>query len=127
MAVQFNNPGFGNLCWFPLFLDILTTNPSPSLPEADWANMPAPAFTVGWVQNLKKAPPSTDAGQVIALAVAFSAIAIISILLRVWSRWKVLNAGGLDDYVAAASMVCLVAGLDDIHVPGTDRLCSCLE
>ena len=67
--------------------------------------MLAPHLTVGWVYGLDSAPSSTDARKIIAIAVAFSAISLLSILVRFTQRWTLLHTIGLDDVAAAGSML----------------------
>ncbi|KAK3072224.1 hypothetical protein LTR53_007216 [Teratosphaeriaceae sp. CCFEE 6253] len=67
--------------------------------------MAAPRFTTGWVHNLTTAPRSTDAGRIIAIASAFSAISLLCILIRLAQRWTVFKAFGLDDIAATCSML----------------------
>jgi len=48
----------------------------------------APPLTIGWAHNLKTAPASTDAIKIIAIAAAFSSIAVVSIAIRFVQRWR---------------------------------------
>ncbi|KAK3642610.1 hypothetical protein LTR56_010658 [Elasticomyces elasticus] len=67
--------------------------------------MAAPPLTVGWVHNLDTTPSSSDASRIIAIASAFSGISILSIIVRLWQRWKIFKEIGLDDIAAASSML----------------------
>ncbi|KAK5695782.1 hypothetical protein LTR97_008202 [Elasticomyces elasticus] len=67
--------------------------------------MAAPPLTVGWVHNLDTTPSSSDASMIIAIASAFSGISILSIIVRLWQRWKIFKEIGLDDIAAASSML----------------------
>lgn len=69
----------------------------------------APAYTTGWVYNLHTAPSTTNTGRVIALATAFSAIALLCIIIRLAIRGRMLKAIGLDDVSATASMLLGIA------------------
>ena len=65
-----------------------------------------PPLTLHWVYNLEKAPSSTNAGRVIALACAFSSIAFLAVVVRFAVRWRLVRTGaGLDDSSVAASAV----------------------
>jgi len=72
--------------------------------------MASSRYGVGWVYNLRSPPKSTDAGQIIAIACAFSLLSVISVALRYAQRWKIVKAVGLDDLAAAASMVSGLSG-----------------
>lgn len=74
--------------------------------------MAPPRYTIGWVYNLKTPPKSTNADQIIAIACAFSVLALISVALRFAQRWKIVKAFGVDDFAAAASMVRNSTGRD---------------
>ncbi|KAM0716933.1 hypothetical protein Q7P37_006785 [Cladosporium fusiforme] len=63
----------------------------------------SPPYTLGWVHNLEEAPAESDAASVIALAAAFSTIAVLFTVLRCIQRWKIVSHLGLDDYAIAAS------------------------
>lgn len=65
----------------------------------------SPPYTLGWVHNLEEAPAESDAASVIALAAAFSTIAVLFTVLRCIQRWKIVSHLGLDDYAIAASAV----------------------
>ncbi|KAF2724762.1 hypothetical protein K431DRAFT_217188 [Polychaeton citri CBS 116435] len=67
--------------------------------------MGAPSFTVGWVYHLEIPPHKTDAGRIIAVAIAFSALACLSVLLRFLGRWKIIKKFDLDDYAVASSAI----------------------
>nr|OQO26986.1 hypothetical protein B0A51_05003 [Rachicladosporium sp. CCFEE 5018] len=67
--------------------------------------MSSPRYTTGWVYNLQTVPTSTNAGHVIALASSFSAIALLSIIIRIVTRFKILKGIGTDDVAATLSMV----------------------
>ncbi|OQO08264.1 hypothetical protein B0A48_06134 [Cryoendolithus antarcticus] len=67
--------------------------------------MSSPRYTTGWVYNLQTVPKSTNAGHVIALASSFSAIALLSIIIRIATRFKILKGIGTDDVAATLSMV----------------------
>ncbi|KAK5744377.1 hypothetical protein LTR17_002087 [Elasticomyces elasticus] len=67
--------------------------------------MAAPPLTVGWVHNLDTTPSSSDASRIIAIASAFSGISVLSIIVRLWQRWKIFKEIGLDDIAAASSML----------------------
>lgn len=65
-----------------------------------------PSLTVGWVYNLEEEPSSTDAGQVIALAVCLSVLSCLSVVNRFIQRARTTKVFGFDDYAAAGSAVC---------------------
>ncbi|OQO09229.1 hypothetical protein B0A48_06121 [Cryoendolithus antarcticus] len=67
--------------------------------------MSSPRYTTGWVHNLQTVPKSTNAGHVIALASSFSAIALLSIIIRIATKFKILKGIGTDDVAATLSMV----------------------
>ncbi|KAK4892078.1 hypothetical protein LTR27_009428 [Elasticomyces elasticus] len=67
--------------------------------------MAAPPLTVGWVHNLDTTTSSSDASRIIAIASAFSGISVLSIIVRLWQRWKIFKEIGLDDIAAASSML----------------------
>lgn len=67
----------------------------------------SPPYTLGWVHNLEEAPATSDAANVIALAAAFSSIAVLFTVLRCVQRWGVVGHLGLDDCAIAASAVSL--------------------
>jgi hypothetical protein len=64
-----------------------------------------PPFTTGWVHNLEVAPATSDASQVIGVAVGFSTVAVLFTILRLGVRYKTLGRWGLDDVSIAASTV----------------------
>lgn len=54
-----------------------------------------PPFTQGWVYNLEVIPDRSEAGRVIALALTFSTVACLLVLLRFVMRWKVVGLIGV--------------------------------
>ncbi|KAK6436449.1 hypothetical protein LTR95_007367 [Oleoguttula sp. CCFEE 5521] len=67
--------------------------------------MSSPRYTTGWVYNLQTVPKSTNAGHLIALASSFSAIALLSIIIRIATKIKILKGIGTDDVAATLAMV----------------------
>lgn len=67
--------------------------------------MSPPRFTLGWVYNLESTPDSTDAGRVIALALSFSAIACLFVVLRLGIRWKTVKSIGVRISVGGGRLV----------------------
>jgi hypothetical protein len=65
----------------------------------------SPPYTLGWVHNLEEAPATSDAASIIALAAAFSTIAILFTVLRCIQRCNVVGQLGLDDWAIAGSAV----------------------
>jgi hypothetical protein len=57
--------------------------------------MSSPMFTKDWVYNLEEVPPSSEAGRVIALALSFSGIACLFVVLRLGVRWRSTQAIGV--------------------------------
>ncbi|KAK3674090.1 hypothetical protein LTR78_005937 [Recurvomyces mirabilis] len=71
--------------------------------------MSPPHLTAGWVYGLESVPSTTEAGKIIAIAIAFSIISLVSVLVRFTQRWKLLHTIGLDDVASAGSMLFGVA------------------
>ena len=73
----------------------------------------SPPLTLGWVHNLYVAPAKSDASSIVALAAAFSTIAVLFTILRFGVRWKTVGRFGLDDFAIAASAVSQSSVLGD--------------
>ena len=65
----------------------------------------APAFTTGWVYNLSKAPESSNASSIIAIALTFSILSCLACALRIYCRSRILRAVGADDAAVLLSFV----------------------
>jgi hypothetical protein len=66
--------------------------------------MSSPMFTKDWVYNLEEVPPSSEAGRVIALALSFSGIACLFVVLRLGVRRRSTQAIGVKiDHLSSKS------------------------
>ncbi|RMX79613.1 hypothetical protein D0869_08174 [Hortaea werneckii] len=90
----------------------------------------APAFTIGWVYNLRNVPESSGASTIVAVAIAFSILSLFACALRLYCKLVFMRGVGLDDAAVLSSFILGTAycantiyqtrwgfGLDDDQIP----------
>ena len=67
--------------------------------------MAVPPYTLGWVYNLGSVPATSDARGIIALAVVFALVALLSVAFKIGIRLRTIGSVGWDDISIAFSSV----------------------
>lgn len=65
----------------------------------------APAFTIGWVYNLRSVPASSGASTIVAVAIAFSILSLFACALRLYCKLVFMRGVGLDDAAVLSSFI----------------------